>query len=92
MHTEDFTHLSLFGIYEYTAEPGSVFDALTAPRPCFFLGVMLKGSAVFESHLGYKESIYEGDLIFIPQGAKYRSVWGKECKNVYISVRFDFEP
>ena len=92
MGIENFTHLSLFEIYKYEAKAGSVFDAMNAPRPCFFLGAMLEGSAVFESAIGNAEEVYEGDLIFIPQGSKYRSVWGEECKNVHISVRFDFEP
>ena len=92
MGIENFTHLSLFEIYKYEAKAGSVFDAMNAPRPCFFLGAMLDGSAVFESALGNAEEVHEGDLIFIPQGSKYRSVWGNQSNNVYISLRFNFEP
>ena len=92
MGIENFTHLSLFEIYKYEAKAGSVFDAMNAPRPCFFLGAMLEGSAVFESAIGNAEEVYEGDLIFIPQGSKYRSVWGNQSNNVYISLRFNFEP
>ena len=92
MQIENFTHLSLFRIFKYTADKGASFDYLKAPRPCFFLAAMLEGEAVFESDIGEKHHIKEGDLIFIPQGAKYRSSWGNFCKNVYISLRFDFEP
>ncbi len=92
MQIEDLTHLSLFRIYKYTADEGAVLDYLKSPRPFFFLAAMLEGEAVFEDHLGKKHNSKEGDLIFIPQGAKYRSTWGKEGKNVYISVRFDFDP
>ena len=91
MQIESFARLSLFRIFKYTADAGAAFDYLKAPRPFFFLAAMLKGEAVFEDHLGAKHHIKEGELLFIPQGAKYRSSWGEECKNVYISVRFDFE-
>lgn len=92
MQIESFTNLSLFQIFQYTADEGAVFDFLKAPRPCFFLAAMLEGSAVFENNLGEKNAIETGDLLFIPKGAKYRSTWGKTSKNVYISLRFDFEP
>jgi AraC-like DNA-binding protein len=92
MGIEAFSHLSLFEIYKYKAKAGSVFDAMHAPRPCFFIGAMIEGTAVFESDLGYKEEVKKGDLIFIPQGSKYRSFWGDLSNNVYISLRFNFEP
>ncbi len=92
MQIENFTHLSLFRIFKYTADKGACFDFLKAPRPCYFLAAMLEGEAVFESDLGEKHHIKKGDLLFIPQGTKYRSTWGNSCKNVYISLRFDFEP
>ncbi len=92
MQIEKFTHLSRFRIVKYTASERATFDFLKAPRPCFFLAAMLEGSAVFESNLGDTHRIEKGELLFIPQGAKYRSTWGNLCKNVYISVQFDFEP
>ncbi|MBP3605138.1 MAG: helix-turn-helix domain-containing protein [Clostridia bacterium] len=92
MQIEHFTHLSLFRIFKYSTEKGASFDFLKAPRPCYFLAAMLEGEAVFESDRGEKHRIKKGDLLFIPQGAKYRSFWGETRENVYISVHFDFEP
>ncbi len=92
MQAELFTHLSLFKIFRYVSAAGAVCDFMKSPRPCFFLAALLSGSAVFESDGGEKINLTEGDLIFIPQGTKYRSVWGENGENVYISLRFDFEP
>ena len=75
MQIESFARLSLFRIFRYTADAGAAFDYLKSPRPFFFLAAMLKGEAVFEDHLGMSHHIKEGDLLFIPQGAKYRSFW-----------------
>ncbi len=92
MQAERFTHLSLFKIYKYVSRQGEICDFLHAPRPCFFLAAILSGSAVFESNDGEKFRADQGDIIFIPKGAKYRSFWGEFVENVYISLRFDFEP
>ena len=92
MPTQAFTHLSLFKIYKYVSRAANVCDFTKKPRPCFFFAAMLSGSAVFETAFGEKILLEEGDLIFIPKGSKYRSIWCKEQENVHISLHFDFEP
>ncbi len=92
MQAQLFSHLSLFKIFCYTSRAGDICDYMKSPRPRFFLAALLRGSARFESDQGEIFPVEEGDIVFIPQGTKYRSTWGKNGNNVYISLHFDFDP
>lgn len=91
MQAEALSRLTLLKSVRYTSRAGGVWDFSKSPRPFYFLAAMESGSAVFESSTGERIPFKEGGVIFIPQGAKYRSFWSESQDNVYISLRFDLE-
>ena len=91
MQPEALSRLTMLKSVRYTSRAGSACDFSKSPRPFFFLAAMESGSAVFESSTGEKINFKSGGVIFIPQGAKYRSFWGEIADNVYISLRFELE-
>lgn len=73
----------------YTHKFGTVDDFRTLPRPYFSVAYIESGKVDFESEHG-TEHLEAGDIIFIPQGSRYRSFWKGAPETVFFSCHFSF--
>lgn len=91
MKIESLSKLSFFkvGRYEYKTE--HICDFSNIPRPHFCVGLLIEGTAEFESE-GETIFIAPGDIIFVPITSRYISRWAGHPNVLYISMHFAFEP
>ena len=70
---------------------GAENDYTNAPRPFYSFGYVKRGAACFTCD-GKEYHLDRGDIIFVPKGAKYRSVWLGEEETEVFSCFFDLVP
>lgn len=91
----DITSLSKLVFYKtekYDFGTANTFDASTRPRPHFCVGLVLEGSAVYhDCEDGRDIAVGVGDLIFVPVGCRYVSVWEGAPAISYVSMHFMFD-
>jgi len=75
----------------YIREVGQSNDYRKLPRPFFSIALIEKGCADFITDEG-KFSVQEGELLFTPAGATYRSFWRGDPKTQILSCHFRFSP
>lgn len=83
------TGLSFFTVSAHTQAKGAVCDFRNSPRPHYCMGLVFRGKGVFEFSGGRAE-VSPGELIFVPVGSRYRSVWTGEPDAFYVSMHFFF--
>ena len=76
-----------FRVARYQQWNGSVNDYQNIPRPAFSIAYMEKGGGEILSN-GKKILIKEGDVLFIPCGATYRSLWLGDPRVCFVSCHF----
>ncbi|MGN1048816.1 MAG: AraC family transcriptional regulator [Eubacteriales bacterium] len=92
MNIANLSKLSFFKTEQYSYHKEHVCDFRNIPRPHFCMGLLLKGSAVFEPEGEESVSVGTGDIIFVPITSRYISKWHGEPDILYISMHFAFEP
>ncbi len=83
--------LSLFTAVKYAHGKDSPCDYSSSPRPCHNITFFLEGEAEMESD-GKSFTVHKGEILFIPQGTTYRSVWKAKPKAVFHTLHFNFAP
>ena len=82
---------SLLTAVKYTHKKDASYDYLALPRPCHNFLFMLDGNGEI---LTEKETIplKRGDILFIPKGTTYKSVWKPNPVVHFHSIHFNFSP
>ncbi len=82
--------LSFFRISSSTHLYGQVKDYQHDPRPFYSFGFMLEGEGTFIS-ADREVTVRAGDVIVVPFGCRYYSVWEKADTSRYVSMHFFFQ-
>jgi hypothetical protein len=82
---------SLLTAVKYTHKQNASYDYLHSPRPCYNFLFMLDGTGIIDTG---KEIIplKRGDILFIPKGTTYKSVWEANPLVHFHSIHFNFLP
>ncbi len=83
-HQQSLLH---FSAHRYAQKEYLENDYRNLPRPRHTFGYIEKGEIVFESE-SVKFTARENDIVFIPQGLRYRSVWSPH--SACLSCHFQF--
>lgn len=75
----------------YSQRAGVVNDFLHQPRPLYSVAYIKRGCARFVNN-NQEIRVGEGEVIFIPKGCRYRSVWEGERGTKFLSCFFDLTP
>lgn len=89
-HSSLLPSLSFFKCDKYSYGREYVCDFSKTPRPHYCMGLVLEGSGVF-SFDGKSVTVTPGDVIFVPVGSTYVSLWTGAPAVNYISAHFYFE-
>lgn len=83
------TGLSFYTVSRYHYIESEVCDFRDSPRPHYCMGLILSGWGTFEFD-GTNVDVHKGDIIFVPVGSRYRSIWTGSPDITYISMHFFF--
>lgn len=75
----------------FSAEENATFDYSHLPRPLHSVAYILEGSADFICD-GVHHEIGVGDVIYVPKGCRYTSVWHGRPTTNFFSCHFDLVP
>ncbi|MBP3333910.1 MAG: helix-turn-helix transcriptional regulator [Clostridia bacterium] len=88
----DASSLIFFKTEKYQYKISNIFDASYCPRPHYCIGLILSGEATFkDSSNGDEVLVKRGDIIFVPMGSRYVSLWTGDPDITYVSMHFAFD-
>ena len=82
-------YFSVFYVNEYHIEEEERNDFSTIPRPFYNLAFFLRGGGEITFD-GKTYPIKQGDVLFIPKGSTYSSIWRAENQTFFHTLHFDF--
>jgi len=75
----------------FSSQANAISDYSNQPRPLHSVAYVLEGSADFVCG-GRHNEVYAGDVIYVPKGCRYYSMWKGIPQTDFLSCHFDLVP
>lgn len=75
----------------YSTQENDLFDYTHLPRPLHSVAYMVEGCADFVCG-GVHHTVGAGEVIYVPKGCRYYSVWSGAPHSTFLSCHFDLVP
>jgi AraC-like DNA-binding protein len=82
---------SLFSAIKYKYVKETTYNYISTPRPCHNFLFMLEGQGEIHTKNG-TIFLNPGDILFIPKGTTYLSIWKTNPTVIFHSIHFNFHP